>query len=142
MTYAHNAVNYWGSSYIYWLTTGGAIYEYIPMDHRLWCTNVRVLVQVQVMHLYGLSIVQQYRGSPYVWCHGQSGRNDASHTRRGTRPERTPSFLFLFLQKRRKENLLRRNNVPLKIFKPLHMYVESYFLKQPFLLKRIHKRVC
>ena len=49
---------------------------------------------------YGGSIVRQYRGSPYVWCHGQSGRNDASHTRRGTRPERIFNF---FSAKKEKE---------------------------------------
>ena len=56
-----------------------------------------VLYICTYVHMSGvLYMVVHYRGSPYVWCHGQSGRNDASHTRRSTRPRRV--FLFLLLQ--------------------------------------------
>ena len=44
-----------------------------------WCTHI---------------LVEEYEASPYVCCHGQSRRNDASHTRRGT-SETQENFLFV-----------------------------------------------
>ena len=69
--------------------------------HNYWCTDGAVLVYVFVYLMYSV----QYGGSPYVWCHGQSGRNDASHTRRSTRPEKSSLFVScFFLQKKREKN--------------------------------------
>ena len=94
MTRVHYTVHYWVSlvylgESTYTSVLGGTVLVY------LWC------IHLLVYHCTGA-----VWGSPYVWCHGQSGRNDASHTRRSTRPEKNWVFLLIFLWKKLSQYLL------------------------------------